>query len=57
MKFQLAFKTPDVLDQLEEIENEEERETVKCLAKKFLQFQEILIVELDTEKQTATVME
>lgn len=58
MKFILSFKTPDVIDQaLENIDEEDQREGIKCVADKFLQHGEYLSVEFDTETQTATVKE
>lgn len=58
MKFTLSFKTPDVIDQaLEDIDEEDQREDIKRVADKFLQYGEYLRVEFDTEAQTATVKE
>ena len=56
MKFQLTFKTPDVLDQLGEVLEENERDEAAVTAKKYLRYGEYLSVEFDTETQDATVI-
>lgn len=61
MNFQLTFKTPDVLDQLrEEVEGEdreeEQMEAAQDVIKKFLRYGESITVEFDTKTQTATVV-
>lgn len=56
MKFTLMFKTPDVLEQLKEDVQSSELEIAEKLASKFLKYDELIEVEFDTEKQTATVV-
>ncbi len=58
MKFTLTFKTPDVLDQIEQqisYEDEVQEEATK-FARKFMEFSEYIRVEFDTQKGTATVL-
>ena len=50
MKVILTFKTPDVMNQLED------REVAEAVIEKFLEYGEILTVEFDTETQTARVL-
>ena len=52
MKVRLSFKTPDVLDQLDE----DEREAAEAVISKYVEYEEYIQVEFDTEKQTATVL-
>jgi hypothetical protein len=57
MKLILTFKTPDILDQLEDQTNsEEEPEEAKAFVKSFLTYSEYISVEFDTEAKTATVL-
>ena len=56
MKFQLTFKTPDVLDQLHEVIDDDEQIEADQLAKKFLRYGEYITIEFDSEIQSATVL-
>lgn len=57
MKITLTFKQPDVLDALDDaIDNLEERKRIKCIARKWVEYDEYLSVEIDTEKETCTVL-
>jgi len=57
MKFTLSFKTPDVLDQLNEvIDDQDERDAAAETAKKFLRYSEYISVEFDTDTETAAVL-
>jgi hypothetical protein len=56
MKFSLTFKHPDVLEQIDDLEDNERLEA-QTFAEKFLKYQEYLIVDFDTEAKTATVRE
>lgn len=64
MKFTLTFKTPDVTDQAdhlwEDIQNEDERYEVKRkieeIIEKFIEFNEYIHIEFDTETMTAEVL-
>ena len=53
MKVQLSFKTPDVLDQLEDVE----KEAASDLIDKYLEYEEYIYIEFDTTKKTVTVLE
>lgn len=55
MKFSLTFKTPDVTDQLNDIEDAEDRAKAESMVEKFLEYGEYITVEFDTESQSATV--
>ena len=53
MKFTLSFKSPDVLDQL----TEDEQEEAKKVIEKYIKWSEYISIEFDTELKTATVLE
>ena len=56
MKFRVRFKTPDALFYaIQELE-EEDRYIAETLAEQFISQGEFVTIELDTEKQTATVL-
>jgi hypothetical protein len=57
MQFQLTFKTPDVTDQAPAPEDEEASAAIARVLKKFVRRHEYLIVEFDSEKRTARVVE
>lgn len=57
MKVRLTFKTPDVLDYaLEDIQDEDQRAEVEDICNQFIKYGEYLYVEIDTERETATVL-
>ena len=56
MIFQLMFKTPDVTDQVEVPEGED-KEALQSIVAKWIEYGELIRVEFDTEKGTATVLE
>jgi hypothetical protein len=57
MKFQVTFKCPDALfNALQDLDSEK-KEQAKELAERFIQYDECVEVEFDTEKGTATVLE
>lgn len=56
MKFTVTFKTPDAIaDSLERLQDTEFQAAFDC-AKKFVKYDELITVEFDTEKGTATVL-
>lgn len=58
MKIQLHFKTPDVIDYA--VWGQHHRinvETLKEKLKKYIKYDEQLIVEFDTETETMTIIE
>jgi len=55
MKFYAHFKTPDVLDYALEYMSEDEREDCKAFAAKWIDYEECVSIEFDTEAGTATV--
>lgn len=58
MKFTLSFKTPDVLDQLDEdITDLETLRLANQTVKKFVEYGEYITVQFDTETQSAVVRE
>jgi len=58
MVYTLTFKMPDVLDQIDEqVDNEEDREIAKVVARKFVSYDEYATIEIDTETGTAAVKE
>lgn len=59
MKIRLTFKHPDVtFDALESVkDNDDEHDKMERTFMKFIEFDELLYVEFDTEAQTATVIE
>jgi len=54
MKFQLTFKTPDILDQID-TGSDDEIERCRDFANRWIEWGEYLIVEFDTEEGTAVV--
>ena len=60
MKVRLTFKSPDVLDQVDDqIEDEECREIMKKACNSFLEYSEYITVEIETkdgEQPTAKVI-
>ena len=57
MKFRLTFKTPDVLDQLEDQGlTEAEVDAAKRKASLFIQYREYITVEFDSDHQTPVVL-
>lgn len=59
MKFRLTFKTPDVLEQIEEIEayrKNEDGGSIHAVAQKFIHYGEYITIEFDTETETAEVV-
>lgn len=56
MKILLGFKTPDVVDYAMEDVPEDERDNVKEVIEKFVEYGEDLTVEIDTETGTAEVL-
>lgn len=54
MKFVVAFKTPDALDQIEAGLKTKE---VRNLVERFVEYGEYIRIEFDTEAKTATVLE
>jgi hypothetical protein len=55
MKMVLTFKTPDVLDQLPD--NDEDADKIREIAKKYVEYGEYLSVEIDSDDGTITVLE
>ena len=53
----VSFKTPDVLDYVLGELDEDEAEVVKAKLAKWIEYEECLTVEFDTDKMTATVKE
>ena len=53
MKFQLTFKTPDVLDQ---IDGPGKSSVCIKTAKKFIEYDEYINIEFDTDTGTAVVL-
>lgn len=56
MKIQITFKSPDALDYALENLSEEEKETAKEVCKKWIEYEEYVTIEVDTEKKTAIVL-
>jgi len=67
MKFQLQFKTPDVLDQLDDqcgsyndkdkfVKDEQLIEDCRMLARTFIEYGEYIKIEFDTDTGTVTVL-
>ena len=52
MKIQLTFKTPDVLEDL----SESDRGVAKAVIAKYVEYDEYVTIELDTETGEATVL-
>jgi hypothetical protein len=56
MKFELTFKTPDVIDQAtHDLTDDRDEAEVVAFAKKFVKYGEYIIVDFDTDAGTATV--
>ncbi|MDD4389715.1 MAG: hypothetical protein PHW03_02810 [Eubacteriales bacterium] len=58
MKFIITFKTPDVLEDLDRLEDisEEERSFADELVKQYVEYGEYIRIEFDTEAKTAKVL-
>lgn len=57
MKFTLTFKTPDVTDEINELDADyDDILSAKDLADKFVQYDEYVTIQFDTETQTAVVL-
>jgi hypothetical protein len=57
MKIKLHFKTPDALHYAMEDLTSEEKDAMEELASRWIQYQECVTVEIDTEKETCVVVE
>jgi len=57
MKTKITFKTPDALFYAIQDLSPDDRELVEPIAKKFIKYGEIITVEIDTEKETCTVVQ
>jgi len=57
MKIQLTFKTPDVVDDTLVDLTSEEVALAKKVISKFVKYDEYVTIEIDTETQTAEVLE
>jgi hypothetical protein len=55
MKFTLHFKTPDILEQIEDLEDSEKEKAYE-IARKFVEYSEYITVEFDTESKTAVAL-
>jgi hypothetical protein len=57
MKVRLTFKTPDVLDDaLDEIGDAYDQLPIRNLCKRWIQYEEYITVEIDTEAKTCEVV-
>lgn len=56
MKFKLTFKTPDIIDQIEDL-SEEDVAAAKETLDRFVKYNECITIEFDTESQTAIVIQ
>jgi hypothetical protein len=56
MIFRIGFKTPDAVDYATEDVPEEEMQAVKSVIAKWVKYGECITVEVDTEKETCTVL-
>ncbi len=56
MKIQIMFKTPDAVDYAIEGLTDEEKEEVREVIKKFVQYGECCRIEIDTSNDTAHVI-
>ena len=56
MKVRLTFKTPDVTYDAMREASEEDYDKLERLLMKYVEYDEYLVVEFDTEAQTATVI-
>lgn len=56
MKIQIQFKTPDAVDNAIEYLSEDDKELVKDIANKYIEYGELLTVEIDTDNETITVI-
>ncbi len=57
MKIRISFKTPDALYYALRDMPREEREEAETICSKWIQFGECVIIEIDTENETAKVLE
>jgi len=57
MKIKLHFKTPGALDYAMERLTSEEADVVEQLASRWIEYQEYVTVEIDTEEKTCVVVE
>ena len=55
VKFQLTFKTPDVIDQLDMTDGEE-KESLKTFLNSWVQYGELIKIEFDSVRRTARVI-
>ncbi len=56
MKYRIAFKTPDAVAFATEDMNEDDKAEAQRVACLFVKYGEVIMVEIDTEKETATVV-
>jgi len=56
MKVRVTFKMPDVMEQAYEGLTQQEVNTVRRVAEKFIEYGEYVTVEFDTDKGTARVV-
>lgn len=58
MKITISFKSPDAVDcALDDMQiDKEERDEIKIKLKKFIQYNEYVHIEFDTEAETARVL-
>ena len=56
MKVRLTFKTPDVVDSAVELLEEEQEVKIRQACKKWIEYGEYLIVEIDIEQGTCIVI-
>lgn len=55
MKFQLTFKTPDAMDQLN-LETEEQKHDITVFLEKWVKWGELVTIEFDSVRGTAKVI-
>jgi hypothetical protein len=55
MQFTLTFKTPDIIDQLNDQFNEEEMNDIKVFLKQWIKYDEYITVKFDTNTNIAKV--
>ena len=58
MKFTVTFKTPDVLEDLDRLEDisEDERASAEELINQYVEYGEYVRIEFDTDSKTAKVL-
>lgn len=56
MKVQVTFKTPDALDYAIEDCSESEQKAIRKVADKFIEYDEYVVVEIDTVAGTCVVV-